>query len=150
MTTEWNCKAWLANFWKLTYVAAKKRVIGSLWIQRVSTEDGAHSTFNIHFLPWLSLNYTNLFYHLFTKYRKEGLWLERFSVWKGVFLKKIIITFLAMEKIVFLLFTFQNVSRIYILDSYNINILFIPCLISCLFTTKTIINNEHLLMHTKL
>ena len=35
---------------------------GSLevWIHCVSIEDGAHQTFNIHFFPWLSLDYANL------------------------------------------------------------------------------------------
>lgn len=47
---------------------------------------------------------------------------------------------------------FENVSRTYSLDWWNINILFITCLISCLFTTttKAIIDNEHILIHTEL
>lgn len=68
-----------------------------------------------------------------------------------VFLKIRNYPFLAMIKIIFFVnILFQNVSSLYILDSCNINIRFITCLIRYLFTTAKAIHNENVLMHVML
>lgn len=121
----------LFNIWTLVYVAPNERLTGSLWIPFVSTEGGALWPFSVIFLPWLSLAYANLSHHLVTTIWKEDLQFERLSVYILMFYTIHNYLLLAVGKNwVLLIFCFQNVSSTCILDSHNINILYITCLVA--------------------